>query len=243
MKSSSAVILALLYREKFGDMMRVFFCALSRVMLPISLRALRTSWSSQPSTLPLGRHLQHPKSINHKNKTAPHMCSCLLLPLPFGVKAEREGKKKKTQEIKCSLKRKVKILQVEQKEKQGKKSAQTERQNKQLLKGFGSKWNCPLPPPCLKPGSACTGGGSQYSHTEMQADTSVSPAALTIHFHKVTGGEADLQDGALGHCAKASLRTALCFRCWGCQRSLTRAFPKAYSNPSLDALTCTCTRA
>lgn len=162
---------------------------------------------------------------------------------PLWGKSRKGGEKKKTQEIKCSLKRKVKILQVEQKEKQGKKSAQTERQNKQLLKGFGSKWNCPLPPPCLKPGSACTGGGSQYSHTEMQADTSVSPAALTIHFHKVTGGEADLQDGALGHCAKASLRTALCFRCWGCQRSLTRAFPKAYSNPSLDALTCTCTRA
>lgn len=129
------------------------------------------------------------------------------------------------------------------KSKRKKKSAQTERQNKQLLKGFGSKWNCPLPPLCLKPGSACTGGGSQYSHTEMQADTSVSPAALTIHFHKVTGGEADLQDGALGHCAKASPHAALCFRCQGCQGSLTRAFPKAYSSPSLDALSCTCTQA
>lgn len=61
------------------------------------------------------------------------------------------------------------------------------------------------------------------SHTEIQADTSVSPAALTIHFHKGMGGEANLQDGAPGHRVKASPRTALCFRCRGCQRSLTRA--------------------
>lgn len=61
------------------------------------------------------------------------------------------------------------------------------------------------------------------SHTEIQADTSVSPAALTIHFHKVTGGEANLQDGAPGHCVKASPCTTPCFRCQGCQRGLTRA--------------------
>jgi len=46
---------------------------------------------------------------------------------PLWGKSRKGGEKKKTQEIKCSLKRKVKILQVEQKEKQGKKSAQTER--------------------------------------------------------------------------------------------------------------------
>lgn len=76
------------------------------------------------------------------------------------------------------------------------------------------------------------------SHTEIQADTSVSPAALTIHFHKGMGGEANLQDGAPGHRVKASPRTAPCFRCRGCQRSLTRAesgFPSTHSNCSQDA--------
>jgi len=48
------------------------------------------------------------------------------------------------------------------KKKSKEKSAQTERQNKQLLKGFGSEQDCPLPPSPFEPGSACTGGGSQY---------------------------------------------------------------------------------
>lgn len=149
--------------EKLGHLTSVFFCALSSMVFPISLQALRTSESSQPlhppahhsnCRLPLGRHILHPKNPTPKQK--PHALSVCMSPStpPLYEEKEWEGKKN------ASWKQKLKCCRWSKKSKE--KSAQTERQNKQLLKGFGSKWNCPLPPPRLEPGSACTGGGSQY---------------------------------------------------------------------------------